>query len=993
MLQENIYLSKHLSYLSMIDNQSVEQLINNVLDLDQNEQQLLDKMRKQSGSKNCGQQIIPNEYYIRCHDCGISQNHLFCQPCFDENLHQNHYLQLLRYDQGTGFCDCGDPNYIKAEGFCKAHSKKTISKKSSDKEIQLLGKLKILLEISCYNTIRLLEQSAKLPIIKADEDIILASQTLKQYYQFQQDAYKAFERMNSIIIYLTGSNPKLSEIVCQVFTSYVPVALQQIEQFQHNHQPIFDIGRLLENNTKQICECSFWKNLLRYVIFLNQEFEQGLNIEKYLPHLFIDHYVDVLTKTFVEMIPFQIQIFTKVKFHWEEIDKEFSLYVPLNYQDGLNNYLESQEVKDQNCTQESTKEVQFTSEIFGICYQLEKRIIQQFQFHKDQIEYVGWFIQQGVLSSKRFSKILHNLRVKLYRQLDKPQIIYCLDEFFLNNPQDSYAYRTIISFIPCQPYQKHQSIEIKYEDKDIFKLILNQCHIIRHFDQIFKDLIQNCNTKEQKLYLAKTILQGLLQKMIKTHPRNNQDQFDFDKLQFLFAQLVPADHIMIILLSFYCQLKQVQSGHQLIQIINDDLLISSQQLEQLFQNAVFRAIQNLVLINDTQYFVYYCRKKTIYTVNNDISEFSQESLDRSIVQMYFFLYGEEAIVSAYNYVEFINKVFKTNFYRDRFINTALSSDFDMYQTCSHYFMDKLPEDFKAAQRKVIKSLFYAQNYFSYNQILDNFNEMGNNQLNMLNQDNLLEILELEPYSGQLKLKKQFQPPLFEPLFFNNQAIFKQISDKLNENNNLEVNVFGNSIEYDFSCAEENLKTLSGIRKHVIDQLLNGQNKMVTLIMNQLFKSKTDENMKRKIIKSNKQLIYLFIIASKHIKLPDQNQQVLQGLFDIIQQLSVQNDIIDILKKKISGNEQIAEIKQPANNNQKLLLMKQKFQQKQQQFENNIGQDKSIIQQEYNPNLICNLCAQQMDVNLNDGYQLALLQLNNNIVYNSQYQDITIFTIS
>ena len=34
-------------------------------------------------------------------------------------------------------------------------------------------------------------------------------------------------------------------------------------------------------------------------------------------------------------------MFTKVRFHWEEIDKEFSLYVPLNYEDGLDNYLES----------------------------------------------------------------------------------------------------------------------------------------------------------------------------------------------------------------------------------------------------------------------------------------------------------------------------------------------------------------------------------------------------------------------------------------------------------------------------------------------------------------------------------------------------------------------------------------------------------------------------------------------------------------------------
>lgn len=58
--------------------------------------------------------------------------------------------------------------------------------------------------------------------------------------------------------------------------------------------------------------------------------------------------------------------------------------------------------------------------------------------------------------------------------------------------------------------------------------------------------------------------------------------------------------------------------------------------------------------------------------------------------MYFFLYGEEAIVITYNYVESANEIFKTNFCRDSLIYAALSSDFDMYQTCSHYFKDELP---------------------------------------------------------------------------------------------------------------------------------------------------------------------------------------------------------------------------------------------------------------------------------------------------------------
>ena len=58
--------------------------------------------------------------------------------------------------------------------------------------------------------------------------------------------------------------------------------------------------------------------------------------------------------------------------------------------------------------------------------------------------------------------------------------------------------------------------------------------------------------------------------------------------------------------------------------------------------------------------------------------------------MYLFLYGEKAIVSAFSYVEYINKNFQTNFDRDRFLNTIFSSDFDIYQTCSHYFKEELP---------------------------------------------------------------------------------------------------------------------------------------------------------------------------------------------------------------------------------------------------------------------------------------------------------------
>ncbi|KAM3143178.1 hypothetical protein pb186bvf_004764 [Paramecium bursaria] len=788
--------------------------------------------------------------------------------------------------------------------------------------------------------------------------------------------------MNSIIIYLTGSNPRISEIVCQVFTSQVPLGLQQVQLLNHQHVQIFDVGILIKSNQCSVCECSVWKNLLRYIIFLDKKYEQRLNIERYLPHLFIDHYA--ITKTFVEMIPFQIQQFTKAKFYCEKMDKNFSLYVPLNYQEGFNEYLQSQEVQAQECLQIQTNEVQISSQIFCICYQLDKKMIQYFQLHQQEIDYIAKFIQQGVLSSRRFSRILNQLIVYLFRKLDKPQIIFCLNEILQDNHTNSYAYKLIIDLIPCQPYQWHQKYDISHAEKDVYRLILNQCHIIRHFDKLFYDLIQNCQDKLQKLQLTRILLQAFVKKLNQRYPQNNQNQFELEKLQFLFAQFVSADHIIIILLSFYCQLKQAQKGQQFLSTIIEDLQISHAQLKQLFNNlAAQRAIQNLVLINATKYFIYYCRRKTLYNFNNIISEFSQESLDYSIVQMYFFLYGEDAIVTAYNYVHYLNKIFKTNFICDRFINKALSSDFDMFQAYSHYFQDELPQESKAALRKVIKSLFYAQNYLSFQQILHNLNEMGNNQLNMLNSNYLLEILDLEPYSGQLQLKKQFQPQLYEPLFFNNQALHAQIQDKLNENNNLEVTIFGNSIEYDFLCEDENQKTLSFIRKHIIEQIFNGQNKIFSLLLVQL-KSVKDVNIKRKIILSNKYLIYLLIVASKHLKIPKQNQQVLQELFDIILQLHVQNDIIDILQKKIKGNEQGVQVKQSNHNDQKLNLMKQKFQKKQQAFEKNFEKDQ-IIKKDYDPSLICNFCAQQMEVN--DGQQLVLLQLNNNIIFTSQFQDL------
>ena len=69
----------------------------------------------------CNKNVKSGEGGWKCKDCENSSNSLICVQCFEKakEKHKNH--KILFEPRANGYCDCGDPNSIKEEGFCPEH--------------------------------------------------------------------------------------------------------------------------------------------------------------------------------------------------------------------------------------------------------------------------------------------------------------------------------------------------------------------------------------------------------------------------------------------------------------------------------------------------------------------------------------------------------------------------------------------------------------------------------------------------------------------------------------------------------------------------------------------------------------------------------------------------------------------------------------------------------------------------------------------------------
>ena len=75
----------------------------------------------------CAKEITDNDICWTCNTCaqvrpGIGGQTLLCMACVQQGEHEGHDLFMRRNASGT--CDCGEPDFIKPEGFCRLHAGK-----------------------------------------------------------------------------------------------------------------------------------------------------------------------------------------------------------------------------------------------------------------------------------------------------------------------------------------------------------------------------------------------------------------------------------------------------------------------------------------------------------------------------------------------------------------------------------------------------------------------------------------------------------------------------------------------------------------------------------------------------------------------------------------------------------------------------------------------------------------------------------------------------
>lgn len=72
-------------------------------------------------NKLCSAPIQNQTIGFKCYDCEIKNDYqIFCKNCFLKANHENHATIFV--SSNSGFCDCGDIQIIKSQGFCSDHS-------------------------------------------------------------------------------------------------------------------------------------------------------------------------------------------------------------------------------------------------------------------------------------------------------------------------------------------------------------------------------------------------------------------------------------------------------------------------------------------------------------------------------------------------------------------------------------------------------------------------------------------------------------------------------------------------------------------------------------------------------------------------------------------------------------------------------------------------------------------------------------------------------
>ena len=211
----------------------------------------------------CGNMISLEEISFRCLDCemisnGAAISSLICSKCFDKSNHDGHRVVVVKLVENcTGYCDCGDSDVLKTEGFCPDHKRVEINRVTELKKFPevLMKNCQEALCKAFYSLTAILEIAEKLGKGNSYQTLVSLGQKFSdEILDFIENGYT--EISNSFLLVLNSVLESRLQACCNL----VWHDCDCLKPEANNSGP----------KTSHPCKCSILSILLRYCVFIEK---------------------------------------------------------------------------------------------------------------------------------------------------------------------------------------------------------------------------------------------------------------------------------------------------------------------------------------------------------------------------------------------------------------------------------------------------------------------------------------------------------------------------------------------------------------------------------------------------------------------------------------------------------------------------------------------------------------------------------------------------
>ena len=212
---------------------------------------------------SCGNMISLDEISFRCLDCeiissGAALTSLFCSRCFDNSNHNGHRVIVVKLlDDNTGYCDCGDSDMVKPEGFCPDHKRIEVNREAELKKFPsvLVNTCQSILCKAFYGLAACFEIAEKLERGNSYQALVSFGQKFSdEVLGFIENGY-------------TGISNSFLLVLNTVLESNFQAPYNQV---WHNCDCLKHEVNNSEPKTSHSCKCSILSILLRYCVFIDK---------------------------------------------------------------------------------------------------------------------------------------------------------------------------------------------------------------------------------------------------------------------------------------------------------------------------------------------------------------------------------------------------------------------------------------------------------------------------------------------------------------------------------------------------------------------------------------------------------------------------------------------------------------------------------------------------------------------------------------------------